>query len=137
LFSLYFATLSTAGFTESNAGVLNLSVPGQTPTSVQTEVGVRASTKTKIGNGTLAPQVSAVWQHEYSDNARGLDARLAQGSSTISLRIQDAGRNFAVLGANPTARFSKRVTADVGYTAEVGRSHSSNMGVNVGLRIAF
>ena len=78
---------------------------------------MRASTKTKIGNGKLVPQVSAVWQHEYSDNARGLDARLAQGSSIITLRTQEAGRNFAVLGANLTAKFSKRVTADVGYTA--------------------
>jgi outer membrane autotransporter protein len=137
LVSLYYTTLSTGSFTETNAGSLNLRVPGQSATSVQTGLGARAGIKATKGNVTFVPTISAVWQHEYSDKTRGLDARLAQGSSTIALQTQEPGRDFAVVGVDFAAKFNKKVTANLGYTAEIGRSHSSNMGVNVGLRVAF
>ncbi|MCL4502011.1 MAG: autotransporter domain-containing protein [Deltaproteobacteria bacterium] len=137
LVSLYYTTLSTGAFTENNAGALNLRVPVQSATSVQTGLGARAGIKAKKGGVTFIPQVSAVWQHEYSDKTRGLDARLAQGSGTIAFQTREPGRDFAVLSADFSAEFSKTVTANLGYTAEVGRSHSYNMGVNAGLRIAF
>jgi outer membrane autotransporter protein len=136
-FSLYYLTLTTDAFTENNAGALSLRVPSQTADSVQTGLGARAALKTKVGGAIVVPQVSAVWQHEYSDNTRSVNARLAMGSSTINFRTKEAGRDFAVLGADVSAKFSKNITGNVGYTAEVGRSHSTNMGVNVGLRIAF
>ena len=136
-FSLYYLTLTTGSFTESNAGALNLSVPSQSASSVQTGLGARAVVKVQVGGVTLVPQVSAVWQHEYSDNTRGVDARLAIGGSPMSFQTSQAGKDFAVVGVDLSAKFTKNITANVGYTAEVGRSNSTNMGVNVGLRIAF
>ena len=128
---------TTQAFTESNAGALNLKVRSQTADSLQTGVGARASYQAKVGNVTVKPQLSVVWQHEYSDNTRGLNARLAQGSSTMNFRTDKLGRNFAVVSADVSARISKKFVAHVGYTAEVGRSNSSNQGVNVGLRFEF
>lgn len=135
--SLQYATLTTDGFTESNAGALNLNVPSQTADSLQTGVGARASYKGKVGNVNVKPQLSVVWQHEYADNSRGLNARLAQGSSTMNFRTEQPSRDFAVLGAEVSARFSKNIEGNVGYNAELGRSKSSNMGVNLGLRVKF
>ena len=138
MLSLAFATLTTDAFTESNAGALNLRVSSQTASSVQTGLGARASYRGQVGNVTVKPQVSVAWQHEYSDNARGLNASLAQGSSNMTFRtVSNPGKNFAVVGAEVSARFSKRFVANVGYTGELGRSNASNHGVNAGLRFEF
>ncbi len=85
----------------------------------------------------MKPQVSVVWQHEYANNSRGLNARLAQGSDTMIFRTDTPGRDFAVVSAEVSARLSKRLVANVSYNAEVGRNRSSNQGVNLGLRLEF
>ena len=77
------------------------------------------------------------WQHEYSNNTRGINARLAQGSTTMNWRTDQIGKNFAVVSFDLPARISKNLVAHVGYTAEVGRSKSSNQGINIGLRYEF
>jgi outer membrane autotransporter protein len=85
----------------------------------------------------VKPQLSVVWQHEFSDNTRGLNASLAQGSPTMNFRTDKIGQNFAVVSFDLPARISKNFVAHAGYTAEVGRDKSSNMGVNVGLKYEF
>jgi outer membrane lipase/esterase len=135
--SLQYATQTTAGFTESNAGALSLRVDSQTADSLQTGIGARASYRAKVGNVTVKPQLAVVWQHEFSNNTRGVNARLAQGSSTMNFRTDKIGQNFAVVSFDLPARVTKNLMANVGYTAEVGRSKSSNQGVNLGLRYEF
>jgi outer membrane lipase/esterase len=137
LATLQFATLTTGGFTETNAGALKLKVGSQSANSLQSGLGARASYRAKIGKVTVKPQLSIVWQHEFADNTRGVNARLAQGSSTMTFRTDRIGQNFAVVSADLPARISKNVVASVGYAAEVGRSKSSNMGINIGLRYEF
>lgn len=138
MLSLAYANLETQAFTESNAGVLNLKVSSQSASSLQTGLGARASYRAKVGNVTVKPQVSVAWQHEYSGNTRGLNASLAQGSSNMTFRtVSNPGKNFAVVGAEVSARFSKRFVANIGYTGEVGRSNASNHMLNAGLRFEF
>jgi hypothetical protein len=55
----------------------------------------------------------------------------------MTFRTDRIGQNFAVVSADLPARISKNVVASVGYAAEVGRSKSSNMGINIGLRYEF
>ncbi|PIU53040.1 MAG: hypothetical protein COS90_08375 [Deltaproteobacteria bacterium CG07_land_8_20_14_0_80_60_11] len=135
--SLQYATQTTAGFTESNAGALNLKVGSQTADSLQTGIGARASYRAKVGNVTVKPQLAVVWQHEFSNNTRGVNARLAQGSTTMNFRTDKIGQNFAVVSFDLPARVTKNLVAHVGYTAEVGRDKISNQGVNLGLKYAF
>jgi outer membrane autotransporter protein len=135
--SLQYATQTTGGFTESNAGSLSLRVDSQTADSLQTGVGARASYRAKVGNVTVKPQVAVVWQHEFSNDTRGVNARLAQGSATMNWRTDKIGQNFAVVSVDVPARISKNLVANIGYTAEVGRSKSSNQGINLGLRYEF
>ena len=135
--TLQYATQTTAGFTESNAGALNLKVGSQSADSLQTGVGARASYRATVGSVAVKPQLSVVWQHEFSDNTRGLNASLAQGSPALNFRTEKIGQNFAVVSFDLPARITKNFVAHAGYTAEVGRDKSSNMGVNVGLKYAF
>jgi outer membrane autotransporter protein len=135
--SLQYATQTVGGFTESNAGALNLKVGSQSANSVQSGVGVRASYKAKVGGVPVKPQVSVTWQHEFSDNTRGLNASLAAGGSTMNFRTDRVGQDFALISLDVPAKITKNLVANVGYTAEVGRDKSTNMGVNVGLKLKW
>jgi GH18 family chitinase/uncharacterized protein with beta-barrel porin domain len=135
--SLQYATQTVGGFTESNAGALNLKVGSQSANSVQSGVGVRASFKAKVGGVPVKPQVSVTWQHEFSDNTRGLNASLAAGGSTINFRTDRIGQDFALISLDVPAKITKNLVANVGYTAEVGRDKSTNMGVNLGLKLKW
>ncbi|MFI5330529.1 MAG: autotransporter outer membrane beta-barrel domain-containing protein, partial [Desulfobaccales bacterium] len=135
--SLQYATQTTGGFTESNAGALSLKVGSQSADSVQSGLGARASYKAKVGNVPVKPQLSVTWQHEFSDNTRGLNASLAAGGSTMNFRTDKIGQDFALISVDVPAKVTKNLVANIGYTAEVGREKSSNMGVNIGLKLKW
>jgi outer membrane autotransporter protein len=77
------------------------------------------------------------WQHEFSDNTRGLNASLAAGGSTMNFRTDRIGQDFALISVDVPAKVTKNLVANVGYTAEVGRDKSTNMGVNIGLKLKW
>jgi uncharacterized protein with beta-barrel porin domain len=77
------------------------------------------------------------WQHEFSKNTQALDASLAAGGSTISFRPEKVGQNFALISLDVPAKVTKNLVANVGYTAEVGRYRSTNMGINAGLKFRW
>ena len=85
----------------------------------------------------VVPQAYAFYQHEFSNNSRGLDARLSQGSSTLTFTTDEPQRDFAVVGGNVTLFFKKNLSAMVNYNAEVGRGNSTVHQVNAGLRWNF
>ncbi|WP_041283719.1 autotransporter outer membrane beta-barrel domain-containing protein [Desulfobacca acetoxidans] len=132
--SLQYATQTVGGFTESNANALGLKVDSQSADSVQTGLGMRVSYKARLGNLAVKPQLSVTWQHEFSNNTRGLSASLAAGGSIINFQTVKIGQDFALISLNIPAKVTRNLVANVGYTAEVGRDHSSNMGANIGLK---
>lgn len=135
--SLQYVTQTTGAFTESNAGALSLRVGSQTADSVQSGLGARASYRARVGNVAVKPQLSVTWQHEFSDNPRGLNASLAAGGSTMNFRTDRIGQDFALISVDLPAKVTKDLVANLGYTAEVGRDKSSNMGVNLGLKLKW
>jgi outer membrane autotransporter protein len=135
--SLAFSTISVDGFTESNAGALNLKVNAQTADSLQLGVGAKVAAPFQTGSTKVVPQAYAVYQHEFSKNSRGLDARLSQGSSTLTFTTDEPEPDFAVVGGNVTFFMNQKFSAMVNYNAEVGRSNSTVHQVNAGLRWSF
>lgn len=131
------STLWVGGFTEQDAGALNLKVASQTAASLQTGLGGRVTVPVKAGSVQVVPQGYAFYQHEFANGSRGLNASLSQGSSTFNFQTDAAKRNFAVVGANVTVGLTKNLYAQVNYNAEVGRGNYSAQSVNAGLRLEF
>ncbi len=84
-FSLYYSQAWVNGFTESGAGALDLNVNSQSADSLQTGVGMRLSRPFQSGTILILPQIYAFYQHEFANNSRGLDARLAQAGRYLCL----------------------------------------------------
>lgn len=135
--SLAFATISVAGFSESNAGSLNLEVDSQNADSLQTGVGAKIAAPIKKNSLIVVPQAYAFYQHEFSNDSRGLDARLSQGSSTFTFVTDEVKRDFALVGGNINWFMGNNLSAMVNYNAQVGRSNNTVHQVNAGLRYNF
>ncbi|HEY9074394.1 MAG TPA: autotransporter outer membrane beta-barrel domain-containing protein, partial [Desulfobaccales bacterium] len=136
-FTLAYSHLWVGGFSEDDAGSLNLKVASQTADSLQTGLGSRLTLPFKAGQTKVAPQVYAFYQHEFANGSRGLDASLSQTGSTFSFQTDAAQRNFAVLGASVTVGIKKNLQAQINYNAEVGRSNYTAHYLNAGLRYEF
>lgn len=135
--TLYYSKASVAGFTESGAGSLNLNVDSQSAESVQGGLGVRLSRPFRTGKALILPQVYAYYQHEFSNDSRGLDARLAQGGSTFVFQTDSPGRDFAVLGAGFAVNLEKNLSVQANYNAELGRGNYTAQFLSAGLRWEF
>jgi len=135
--SLAYTNLWLDGFTEDGAGALNLRVASQSAASVQTGVGGKVSLPIKSGDHTIVPQVYATYQHEFSNDARGLDARLSQGSATCTWQTDKAARDFAVVGGNLTVGIKKNLAAQANYNVELGKGKEINHFLNIGVRYQF
>ena len=135
--TLTYSALWLGGFSEQNAGALNLKVGAQNVSSVQTGVGGRITVPLKMGSVLMAPQAYAFYQHEFANGSRGLNASLSQGSSTFTWQTDAAGQNFALVGASLTAGLKENLYAQVNFNAEVGRRNATAHYVNAGLRYEF
>ena len=135
--SLAYSKLWVDGFTEDGAGSLNLKVSPQNPQSLQTGVGGKIAVPLKRNSVVVVPQVYASYQHEYSNNSRGLDARLSQAGSTFTFKTDNSHRNFAVVGANVNILTKKNLKVQLDYNAEVGRGNSTAHYVSAGVHWEF
>ncbi|MCL4501855.1 MAG: autotransporter outer membrane beta-barrel domain-containing protein [Deltaproteobacteria bacterium] len=135
--SLAYSGLWVDGFTEGGAGSLNLKVESQHADSLQSGVGAKIAVPLKRNSTVVVPQVYATYQHEFSDNSRGLDARLGQGSSPFVFRTEQLGQDFAVVGAFVTIMPKKNFSVQLNYNAEVGRAKYTAHMINAGVRWEF
>ncbi len=124
-------------FTETGADSLNLTLEDQRAESLQTGIGGRAAYNWKWHGLTLIPGINISYQHEFSNDSRGIGAQLAQGSGVFETQTADPKRDFAILGFSLGMNLTENLSANLGYTTEVGHSDYSNQTINGTLRFAF
>ncbi|MGA9753682.1 MAG: autotransporter domain-containing protein [Desulfobaccales bacterium] len=135
--TLAYSALWLGGFTEQDAGSLNLKIASQTADSLQTGIGGRLTVPLQAGSVKVVPQGYAFYQHEFANGSRNLNASLSQGSSTFNFQTDATKRNYALVGASITAGLRKNLYAQVNFNAEVGRTGSTGQAINAGLRWEF
>jgi outer membrane autotransporter protein len=135
--SLAYSQVWVGGFTESGAGSLDLQVDAQSADSLQSGVGARVSIPFKTGDTQVLPQLSAFYQHEFSNNSRGLDASLNQAGTSFTFRTNSPGRDFALLGAGVAVGLKQNLYLQANYNVEVGRTNYTAHNVYAGVRWEF
>jgi len=135
--SLNYSKVWVGSFSETGAGALSLNISSQEADSLQSGVGVRLSCPFKAGKARVVPQVAASYQHEFSNDSRGLNARLSQTGGTFSYRTESPRRDFAVLGAGVAVEVKHNVFLQANYNTEVGQSNNSTHNVSGVLRWSF
>jgi uncharacterized protein with beta-barrel porin domain len=131
--SLAYSSLWIDGFGETGAGSLDLNVNSQHADSLQLGPGVRLATTLNCGAAVIAPQFYASYEHEVSNDSRGIDASLANVGVPFSFQSQRLGADFGLIGGSVTLFSGKNFSVQLDSNAEIGRANYNAYTVDVGL----
>ncbi|MEO1142443.1 MAG: autotransporter outer membrane beta-barrel domain-containing protein, partial [Pseudomonadota bacterium] len=126
------------GFTETGAGILNLTVADDDFTRNFISLGFEASTVVELGNGSVArPNLEVRWEHAFSDNnavGNAAIANVAGATFTTPGAFEDSNR--AVIGAGVEIDISEKLTANFNYNGTFSSGFTDHRG-SAGIRLKF
>ncbi|MCX6937508.1 MAG: autotransporter outer membrane beta-barrel domain-containing protein [Verrucomicrobia bacterium] len=122
-------------FTETGAGVYNNSVRDQAARTLQSQAGLSIELNTRVGEIALRPHVRAAWLHEYSNNARPIDAAFGTIDYTITTRSPQ--RDSALLSAGLDVELSPRVLLYTDIATQTGDRTRTLSEWRAGVSIGF
>jgi len=134
--SLQYTKLWIDAYTESNAGSLNLAIDEQTADSFQSGLGWHWAYNLKVGKMVFLPNITAVYQHEFLNDSRGITAKIAGGSS-FQTPTNNPERDFVRVGVGCSALLTDAVSVSLGYNTQVLDNGYSEQGVSGGVRVGF
>jgi outer membrane autotransporter protein len=126
-------------FNESGAEPFNLAIGNQSMNSLQSRVGFKVDYHLfTAGKTSFAAQFHAVWQHEYLDNSRGINAQfIGSGIPAFSVRTSAPLSDSAVVGAGLNVTVYGRLTLFADYELQLWQASYFEQSVNGGARISF
>jgi autotransporter-associated beta strand protein len=143
LLGVQYTHLDVNSYTEDGAESLaaDESVASQQADSVRSRLGGHASYDFHTGKVVLTPHLDASWQHEFLDNADGIDAVIVSpataGAPPFSVRTQDPSRESALLDCGLNAQLCGQVSVFGDYLVQVGQSDYFGQSVQAGVKIGF
>jgi outer membrane autotransporter protein len=132
------STAAQAGFTETGADSLNLTVAGQITNSLRSVLGVQAGGAIDLGwRDKLGLVLRLGWSHEYADTARPVNASFA-GAPAFPYTVfgADAPRDGAILGLAANTRIADRTSVYLRYDSELAGGNTSHI-LSGGVRIIW
>lgn len=135
---LRYVQLDDDGYTESQAGALDLVVSSHGVQSLRSDLGVQLARRFHPGGGiTLDPGVVALWSHEYLSVDETVGARFA-GSPASSFEIvgERPERDRALLGAGVLARMNESLLLSARYLADLSGDETTQT-IQAGVRVEW
>jgi autotransporter-associated beta strand protein len=132
------STASQAGFTESGADSLDLTVAGQTTNSLRTVLGAQAGGSIDLGwREKLGLVLRLGWSHEYADTSRPVNASFAGApASPFTVAGAQAPRDGAIVGLSASTAIAEATSLYLRYDGELAGGNTSHI-VSAGLRITW
>ncbi|MDP1964231.1 MAG: autotransporter outer membrane beta-barrel domain-containing protein, partial [Reyranella sp.] len=127
-----------AGFSETGASSLNLTVAQQTTNSLRSTFGVDLAGSFDLGwRDRLALQVRLGWAHEYADTSRPVTASFA-GAPGAAFTVFGAApqRDAAVIGLAASTAIAASTSLYIRYDGEVGTG-TDNHALTAGFRMSW
>jgi len=116
--ALRYTWLHQGGFTETGAGVSNLTVHHADTHSLRTILGTRILTTARCTRlGEMVPEIRGQWMHEYLDATTGVTA--TSGGTSFVSPSAGLGRDFAIVGGGLTLRRNACLSLDLNYDLQI------------------
>jgi len=134
-----YVRLYRESITEKGANSLNLFVPSENLNSIVTKLGARLFGQFQIADGLwFLPDLNVRWMHEFGDNQRAIDAKLAGAVSGGNWAVSSVSwpRDTAVIGVGWTITTRNHFQLYLDYDATVGSGVFEN-GFGGGARIVW
>jgi len=138
--SAQYVNLGVNSFVEQ--GPTALSVQNQTDESFRSQLGFTARYAGHVqgwfGSFNLTPHISAVWQHEYLDDSRGITSQLnSVGAGSFTIQTSAPDRDSAVIDAGIDAEIEQELTLFLDYQTQVGQQNFFANSIQGGIKVAF
>lgn len=129
-------------YRESTNTGLELRYNNQHQTSIQSNLGIFASSAHNFDFGVLVPQISVSWVHEYANDSRIINAHFVQATDSVTgpgfyFQTENPARDWALidLGASLLVQNDLQVFANVSTVQ--GNQNFVSYGGNVGVRVGW
>lgn len=125
---LDYNNLNRDDFTETGAGVSNLTLGEETEQSLRSRLGLRASHKLKNENGmNLTPYAYGGYVHEFLDNESSLTAGFAAApTTTFTVDGPELNRDRLEMGFGISGRLDDNKTFNLGYDGNIASTDSNH-----------
>jgi outer membrane autotransporter protein len=135
--TLQYTYVGIDGFTETGSRA-PLAVQDEDSHSLRTRLGGRLAYDLEAAKVKLRPELRLAWHHEYLDEDRAIDSRLASGAGTIfQVNSPKIGRDSLALSAGLTAEWSPRLWTSLSYDTQLARDNYMVHAVNASLSWSF
>ncbi|MCF6281080.1 MAG: autotransporter outer membrane beta-barrel domain-containing protein [Candidatus Polarisedimenticolaceae bacterium] len=126
-------------YTEESAVGLALNYEGQSVTSLNSQVGGRASYAISTSRGVFVPHVSFEWAHEFNNDSRHINATFVNDptATTFKLSTDDPDRDYFKLGTGITSTLGGGKTAYLYYETLLGQDDVTQHTISAGGRFEF
>ena len=126
-------------FTEQGAGSLNLQVDQENISSLRGSVGGHiAYTWNLTKKVSLTPELRMLWQHEFLENSRNIEASLDSGNvAGFGFNTSAPERNSVFAGAGVIAQLGPNWNASCYYNVDFGRQNYLAQMVSLGCEWKF
>lgn len=125
------------GFTETNAGLLNLTVDDTSGTQVITGLGFAVDWTRSLGDRRFSLEGRVAWEHVFGDQSLVTQSAIAAvAGATFSTASAAIGRNRLTLGAGGALALSDRLAAHARYDGRFSTRSTDHRG-SAGLTFRF
>lgn len=133
--SLRYDHIASKGYTETGAGLANLTIQDATHHALRIGIGAEASKLFTLNDDLdLEVSASARWEHDLLDT--GYTTTQSISGADYQVSATDPGRDAAVLGIGTSAVFKDNLTLNLSYDAEL-RARQTNHTIKAGLRFTW
>ncbi|MFA6356302.1 MAG: autotransporter domain-containing protein [Candidatus Omnitrophota bacterium] len=126
--SLQYMRLHLEGYTETNAGALNLSVKGENYDMLQSGLGMKLERPFETKTGTVIPEVHAKWLHDFIGDRQETTSTFAGGGGSFATQGFDPARNAMDVGAKLTLLSENNWSLETNYDFEYKEDFTSHTG---------
>jgi len=110
-----YVILHENGYSESNAGDMNLEIQSGDSDSLQSTLGLSIAGRCRSGQAVVIPEFRFQWMHEFLSHADDQSARFIAADPSFDIPGRDIPRDTAIFGIALTALFSDHVFASLDY----------------------
>ncbi|MBF2005152.1 MAG: autotransporter domain-containing protein [Chlorogloeopsis fritschii C42_A2020_084] len=135
---LRYDRVSIDGYTEKEAGSLNMKVDEQQAESCILSVGAQVAVALKTGIGTVIPNIRASYEHQLAENRRTITTELVtQPGIPMRVKTNDSDRDYFKLGAGAQVVFSENFAGAIDYETAIGLENFSDNTIKGEIRYQF
>ncbi len=135
---LDYVHLDVGSFSESGAGAADLNIDDEQTDSMRSKLGGELRYQLSTGGVIFNPHLSAYWQHEFLDEARGITSSMSQeGLGSFTVKTDEPSRDSALVDLGLDTQVSDNVTLYVDYALQAGQSNYFAQSIEGGVKVGF